>query len=148
MPTVTSDNLQNFINDNLMQKQIAANSQKIRDLDKYKTLTSDNKKLEVNYQPLNFDLLHQKGAFRVTHKGMDETYDPDPKAGFSLVSAYNDAVGTQTRGWKNNPVAYDVVKNMFENNPQNIGPHKYMQIVESAKDLGLSPEQIFMLPTK
>ena len=148
MPTVTSDNLQNFIDDNLVQKQILLNSQKIRDLEKYKNLTSDNKDLKVDYQPLNFDLLHQKGAFRVTHRGLDETYDPDPKAGFSLVSAYNDAVGPQTRSWKNNPVAYDVVKNMFQNVPKNIGAHKYMQIVESARDLGIPDNKIFLSTEK
>jgi len=74
---------------------------------------------------------------------MDETYDPDPKAGFSLVSAYNDAVGPQTRGWKNNPEAYEVVRKMFEKNPENIGAHKYLQIVESAKDLGVPEKNIF-----
>ena len=148
MPTVTSNNLNEFIDDSLVQKQILQNSQKIRDLEKYKNLTSDNKNLSVDYQPLNFDLLHQKGAFRVTHRGLDETYDPDPKAGFSLVSAYNDAVGPQTRGWKNNPTAYPVVKNMFETMPENIGAHKYMQILQSARDLGIPDNKIFLSTDK
>ena len=115
----------------------------ITDLDKYADLTSDNTKLSASFRPLNFDELMRAGAFRVTHKGMDDTYDPDPKAGFSLVSAYNDAVGPQTRNWKNNPLAYGVVKELFTVRPSDIGAHKYMQIIQSARDLGLTDKQIF-----
>lgn len=83
------------------------------------------------------------GAFRVTHQGMDDTYNPDPKAGFSLVSAYNDAVGEQTRKWKDNPMALDVVRGLMTKRPEDIGVHKYLQIVQSAKDLGLTDKDIY-----
>jgi hypothetical protein len=115
----------------------------ITDFAKYANLTSDNPNLKVDYQPLNFDALLKAGAFRVTHRGLDEGYDPDPKAGFSLVSAYNDAVGAGTRGWKDNPDALSVVKEMMMTRPADIGIHKYMQIVQSARDMGLTNAQIF-----
>jgi hypothetical protein len=121
----------------------------ITDFEKYSHLTSDNPDLTADYKPLNFDALMKAGAFRVTHQGMDGgKYNPDPKAGFSLVSGYNDAVNGQPLPWINNPTAYPIVQNMFQNAPENIGPHKYLQIIESAKDLGLSPEQIYAQPNR
>ena len=115
------------------------------DLSKYESLTSDNKNLSVDYKPLNFDLLLKSGAFRVTHQGLPNgSFNPDPYSGFSLVSAYNDAVGGQSKQWKDNPLAYDTVKNLFEKMPENIGAHKYLQIVKSAKDLGLKDSDIFL----
>ena len=115
----------------------------ITDFGKYANLTSDNPNLKVTYKPLNFDALLNAGAFRVTHRGLDEGYDPDPKAGFSLVSAYNDAVGPQTRNWKDNTLALPVVRELMTQRPNDIGAHKYMQIVQSARDLGLTDDQIF-----
>ncbi len=115
----------------------------ITDFDKYAALTSNNKDLIADFKPLNFDRLMKAGAFRVTHQGMDDTYNPDPKAGFSLVSAYNDAVGEQTRGWKDNPMALDVVRGLMTKRPEDIGAHKYLQIVQSAKDLGLTDRDIY-----
>jgi len=115
----------------------------ITDFDKYAALTGDNKKLSADFRPLNFDRLLESGAFRVTHQGLDDGYNPDPKAGFSLVSAYNDAVGDKTRAWKDNPLALNVVRKLMTESPSDIGAHKYLQIVESAKDLGLSDKDIF-----
>jgi len=115
----------------------------ITDFEKYKPLTSNNPNLSADFRPLNFDKLMQSGAFRVTHRGLDNGYDPDPNAGFSLVSGYNDAVGEQTRGWKDNPSAYRVVKDMFTTRPTDIGAHKYLQIIQSAKDLGLTDADIY-----
>ena len=113
--------------------------------DKYAALTSGNKDLKVDYRPLNFDALLKAGAFRVTHRGLDDgTFDPNPKSGFSLVSRYNDAVGEQTRKWKDNPSALPIVRELFTKRPTDIGAHKYLQIVESAKDLGLSDDDIFL----
>ena len=120
------------------------------DFSAYKHLTSDNQNLKADYRPLNYDALNKAGAFRVTNQGYGEgKFNPDPKAGFSLVSKYNDLVGgdTGTINWPDNPVAHPVVKNMMENAPQNIGAHKYLQIIQSAKDLGL-PEDAIYLPTK
>jgi hypothetical protein len=118
--------------------------EKIKDLEKYAALVSGNKALKTEYRPLNFDNLLKVGAFRVTHRGLDDGYDPDPGSGFSIVSAYNDAVGEGTRKWKDNPKALDVVRDMFTKRPTDIGAHKYLQIIESAKDLGLKDEDIFM----
>ena len=113
-------------------------------LEIFKNLTSDNPDLNVNFLPLNFDRLKEIGAFRVTHQGLpDGTYNPDPKAGFSLVSKYNDLVNDTTTKWKNNPEALNVVKNLFLTDPSSIGAHKYLQIVESARQLGLKDEDIF-----
>jgi hypothetical protein len=121
----------------------------ITDFEKYAQLTSDNPNLNVDYKPLNFDALLNAGALRVTHQGLDNgKYNLDPKAGFSLVSAYNDAVGENTKKWKNNPSAYPVVKNMLKENPENIGAHKYLQIIESAKDLNIPEENIYLQPSR
>jgi hypothetical protein len=115
----------------------------ITDFDKYAALTSNNKDLTADFKPLNFERLMKAGAFRVTHQGMNDAYNPDPKAGFSLVSAYNDAVGEQTRGWKDNPMALDVVRGLMTERPEDMGVHKYLQIVQSAKDLGLTDKDIY-----
>jgi hypothetical protein len=117
---------------------------KITDLDKYKGLTSDNKKLSVDFRPLNFDALLKAGAVRVTNRGLEDgKFDPSPKSGFSLVSAYNDAIGEGTRQWPSNPQAYDVVRDMFLTRPEDIQAHKYLQILQSARDLGLKDTDIF-----
>ena len=117
---------------------------KITDLDKYKGLTSDNKKLSADFRPLNFDALLKSGAVRVTNRGLDDgKFDPSPTSGFSLVSAYNDAVGEGTRQWPANPQAYDVVRDMFATRPEDIQAHKYLQILQSARDLGLKDKDIF-----
>jgi len=115
------------------------------DMSKYAGLTSDNQALKTEFNPLNFDRLMEAGALRVTHQATPEGgYNPDPKAGFSLVSAYNDLAGTQSKSWKDNPEAYDVVKNMLVERPADIGAHKYLQIVQSARDLGLKDSDIFL----
>jgi len=115
----------------------------ITDFDKYAAFTGDNKDLTADFKPLNFDKLLKAGAFRVTHQGMDKDYNPDPKAGFSLVSAFNDAAGENTRGWKDNPLALDVVRGLMTERPSDIGAHKYLQIIQSAKDLGLTDKDIY-----
>ena len=134
---VTSENRDEFVNSKL-------DKQNPFDFNKYATFVADNKDLQPDYQPLNFDELLKQGAVRVTHQGLGlNKYNPDPKAGFSLVSGWNDS-GNITPTWKDNPSAYDVVKKMFAETPQNIGAHKYLQIVESAKDMGIPLEKIFI----
>jgi len=114
-------------------------------LSKFENLTSDNTKLRADFRPLNFDALQKVGAFRVTYQGKEDgTYNPDPKAGFSLVSKYNDLVGDSSKNWKDNPEAYEIVRKLFTESPENIGAHKYLQIVESAKQLGLTDDDIFL----
>lgn len=116
------------------------------DFSKYENFTESNKDLDIEYKPLNFDNLIEKGAMRVTNQGLpDGGFNPDPKAGFSLVSAYNDLAGENSKNWVNNPDAYKIVKNMLMERPEDIGGYKYMQIVQSAKDLGLSDNDIFLM---
>lgn len=119
----------------------------IKNFEKYKMFTSDNDKLQADFKPLNFDRLLKAGVFRVTHQGLDDGFNPDPKAGFSLVSAYNDAISEQTRKWKDNPYALGIVRELMIQRPSDIGAHKYLQIIESARDLGLTDKDIFA-PTK
>lgn len=115
------------------------------DLSKYEGLTANNQDLNVDFKPLNFDKLIESGALRVTNQGLpDGSFNPDPKAGFSLVSAYNDIAGGNSKTWANNPEAYGVVRSMFQERPTDIGGYKYMQIVQSAKDLGLKDSDIFL----
>lgn len=116
------------------------------DPNKYRHLTADNQDLTADFRPLNFEKLLAAKAFRVTHQGQDDGYNPDPKAGFSLVSAYNDASspGKGTNLWPDNPFALPVVRDLLSFRPHDIGAHKYLQIVQSARDLGLKDEDIFL----
>lgn len=121
-----------------------------KDLNKYAGLTADNSALQVDYKPLNFEKLLQTKALRVTHQGDSQGgFNKNPDIGFSLVSAYNDALSPNegTNLWPDNPKFYPIVKKMFENAPHNIGAYKYQQIVQSARDLGLKDEDIFLQPT-
>lgn len=122
----------------------------ITDLSKYAGLTADNAGLQVDYKPLNFEKLLQAKALRVTHQGDSQGgYNKDPGVGFSLVSGYNDASSTNegTNFWPDNPKFYPIVKKMLETAPHNIGAYKYQQILQSARDLGLKDEDIFIQPT-
>ena len=119
------------------------------DVTKYRNLTADNKDLEVDFRPLNFEKLLKAKAVRVTNRGNNEGgYDKDPSVGFSLVSGINDASSPKggTNLWPDNPKFYDIVKDMFVNRPHDLAAHKYLQIVNSARDLGLKDKDIF-LPT-
>lgn len=117
------------------------------DPEKYKHLTSDNKNLKADFRPLNFDKLLASKAFRVTNQG-DESggFNKDPHVGFSLVSAYNDAIGDGkgTNAWPDNPKFHSVVKELMTTRPNDIGAHKYLQIIQSAKDMGLTDDDIYL----
>jgi len=114
--------------------------------------SSDTTGDPVNFRPLNFDALQQANAVRVTHRANpDGTTDPDPNNGFSIVSGWNDSMAKQgqegsTLTWPNNPQAYDTVRDMFTNNPEWITPHKYRQIIYSAKQLGMDDKDIYAQP--
>jgi hypothetical protein len=123
----------------------------IKDFEKYKALTSDNNKLKADFRPLNFDRLLKIGAVRATHRGLDDgSFDPNPDSGFSIVSGYNDAIGGDigTRTWKDNPKFLPALRELMTARPQDLGAHKYLQIVESARDLGLKDEDIFLPPAQ
>ena len=94
-------------------------------------------------QPLAFQKLLDSGALRVTHQGIDaNSFNPDPSAGFSLVSGWNEQNGKLP--WPDNPGAYPVANNIFASRPQDIADYKYRQIVQSAQRLGLSDADIFL----
>lgn len=116
------------------------------DPSKYRHLTADNKDLTADFRPLNFENLLKAKAVRITHQGQEDDFNPDPKAGFSLVSGYNDASspGAGTNRWPDNPHFYNVAKELLTTRPHDIGAHKYLQIVQSARDLGLKDEDIFL----
>lgn len=123
----------------------------ITDFEKYKLFTSDNPDLKADIRPLNVDALLNAGAVRVTHKGLEDgSFDPNPKSGFSIVSGYNDAIGGDvgTKNWKDNPLFLPVLREMLTERPEDIGVHKYLQIVESARDLGLKDHEIFLPKTE
>jgi spore germination cell wall hydrolase CwlJ-like protein len=114
--------------------------------------TSDTAGEPVDFRPLNFDALRQANAVRVTHRANpDGSTDPDPETGFSIVSGWNDSMAghddpRSTVTWPNNPKAYGVVSDMFANNPEWITPHKYRQIVHSARELGMRDEDVYAQP--
>jgi len=117
------------------------------DPSKYRHLTADNKDLTADFRPLNFEKLLKAKAVRVTNRGNNEgDYDRDPSVGFSLVSGINDASDPKggTNLWPDNPKFYDIVRDMFVNRPRDLAAHKYLQIVQSARDLGLKDEDIFL----
>lgn len=101
---------------------------------------------DLERRPLNFQKLLEAGAVRVTNQGMSGAeYNPDPKAGFSLVSGWNDSLSKDgTAKWPDNPGAYPIVMDMFHNRPEDIGAHKYRQIIFSAMSAGLKPEDIYL----
>jgi len=114
--------------------------------------TSDAEGEPVNFRPLNFDALRQANAVRVTNRANpDGTTDTDPNAGFSIVSGWNDAIAQHgdprsTVTWPDNPSAYGTVADMFANNPEWITPHKYRQILHSARELGMRDEDVYAQP--
>jgi hypothetical protein len=114
--------------------------------------TSDTAGTPVDFRPLNFDALRQANAVRVTNRANpDGTTDTDPNAGFSIVSGWNDSMAQHgdprsTVTWPDNPEAYGTVADMFANNPEWVTPHKYRQILHSARELGMRDEDVYAQP--
>jgi len=91
------------------------------------------------YLPLNVQRLLDAGAIRVT----DPSGNPSEE-GFSLVSRWNDVFPeSETPKWANRPDAYSSAINAL-NKPGPLYDGKYRQILWSAKQLGLSPEDVFL----
>jgi hypothetical protein len=101
----------------------------------------------MKMQPLNYQKLLDAGAIRITQPGSGTGPEPiinnDPSQ-WSLVSRHNDLQpNSYTTGWPDKPEAY---KNAFEalNDPNALYNGKYRQILWSAKQAGLHPDEIFM----
>lgn len=105
----------------------------------------------LEYQPLNVQALIDRGVIRVTQPGTGKedgsyamTLDP---YNWSLVTAYNDqSPGSYTVNWPSKPESYpDVIQSL--NQPGPLYDGKYRQILWSARQAGLRPEDVF-LPKK
>jgi hypothetical protein len=103
----------------------------------------------LKYLPLNYPFLLNKGAIRITQPGSGDENNPhainssDPEK-WSLVSAYNDLYpNSPTRGWASKPESYESAIKIL-NNPGGLYDGKYRQILQSARDLGLRPDEVFM----
>ncbi len=102
----------------------------------------------MQYQPMNWQKLIDTGAIRITQPGSGTGPEPnitsDPSL-FSLVSLHNDQGDSYTRGWPNKPEAYQNAINMLNTpGPGLLYDGKYRQILWSARELGLRPEDVFM----
>jgi len=93
---------------------------------------------KINYLPLNFEKLLSSGAIRVTEPA-GKTGD-----GFSLVSKWNDLSGDSSKAWKDKPDAYSTAIKSLSDNVGHLYDGKYRQILWSARQLGLSPQEVFM----
>ena len=93
----------------------------------------------MQYQPMDFRKLLDAGAIRITQpSGTDEE-------GFSLVSKWNDRLDdSATRKWADKPEIYKTALNAFKENNDFLYDGKYRQILWSAKELGLKPQDVFM----
>lgn len=98
----------------------------------------------IDKRALNFHNLLNAGAVRVTNRANpDGTWQQDPQAGFSLVTKWNEDSGPGVSLWPSNPAAHSVVADMFSNRPGDIGDHKYRQILQSARQIGMPDADIY-----
>lgn len=96
-------------------------------------------------RPLNLRALLDAGALRVTYPGMgDGTANINDEENFSLVSLYNDLVGRQSASWPTHRRAREFVDRLQNIREPFLYAGKYNQLVDSARRLGLSDEDIFM----
>jgi hypothetical protein len=95
---------------------------------------------QMQYQPLNVQRLLDAGAIRIT----DPAGKADNPEGWSLVTRYNDVQPSSvTPNWQNRTSAYDQALSVL-NQPGPLYDGKYRQILWSARELGLRPEDVFM----
>lgn len=105
-------------------------------------------------RPLNLRNLIQSGALRITYAGNGKggfTNTQDPES-FSIITKMNEESGPRNLFAKfpDKPQSYPVAERMFNQSAPNLGRYrllddgKYRQIVESARMLGMSDEQIFL----
>jgi len=94
----------------------------------------------IQYQPLNVQRLLDAGAIRIT----DPAGKADNPDGWSLVTRYNDVLPSSvTPKWANRPSSYEQALSVL-NQPGPLYDGKYRQILWSARELGLRPEDVFM----
>jgi hypothetical protein len=102
----------------------------------------------MQYQPLNFKKLIDAGAIRITQPGSgtgpEPTVTDDPNL-WSLVSLHNDrAKNSYTPKWPTKPEAVDTALSELQKNNDFLYDGKYRQILWSARELGLKPEDVFL----
>ena len=96
-------------------------------------------------RPLNLRALLDAGALRVTYPGTgDGSANTNDRENFSLVSLYNDLVGRQSATWPTHPRAGEFVDRLQTVREPFLYAGKYNQLVDSARRLGLSDDDIFM----
>jgi hypothetical protein len=101
----------------------------------------------MTYRPLNARRLIDAGAIRITQPGSGvgpHAIDtPDPER-YSLVTRHNDrSPDSYTRAWSNKPESYESAIEAI-NQPGLLYDGKYRQILQSARELGLSPDEVFL----
>jgi len=100
---------------------------------------------KMQYQPMNWQRLIDAGAIRITQPGSgtgdEPIITPDPNQ-FSIVSLYNDR-GSPTKNWPNKPESYQLAIEAL-GKPGPLYDGKYRQILWSARELGLKPEDVFV----
>jgi soluble lytic murein transglycosylase-like protein len=90
-------------------------------------------------RPLNVRRLIDVGAIRIT----DPAGDPSGE-GFSVVSRWNDvSPESVTPRWADRPSALPSAINALSS-PGSLVDGKYRQILQSARELGLSPDEVFL----
>jgi hypothetical protein len=90
-------------------------------------------------RPLNVRRLIDAGAIRIT----DPAGDPSGE-GFSVVSRWNDvSPESVTPRWADRPSALPSAINALSS-PGSLVDGKYRQILQSARELGLSPDEVFL----
>ena len=102
----------------------------------------------MQYQPLNWDRLIKAGAIRITQPGSGTGPEPkitdDPEQ-WSLVSLQNDkSRDSYTMKWPTKPESYESAMKILNQSNDMLYDGKYRQILWSAKQLGLSPQEVFM----
>jgi hypothetical protein len=90
-------------------------------------------------RPLNVRRLIDAGAMRITDPAGDASGE-----GFSVVSRWNDVFPeSATPRWANRPDAYSSAIEVLSQ-PNSLHNGKYRQILQSARELGLSPDEVFL----
>ena len=99
-------------------------------------------------KPLNVPKLISAGALRITYPGDGKGgYDPtDAVHDYSIVSKINDESDGMTRQWPNKPMSYDYAAQSINKNLSQLPNGKYQQIIDSARQLKLSDEDIYQQP--